>query len=103
MYAIPPTEFVLCAHCGKEHSHGYEMPIREDLVKYAFLVREDLPVLVERVPVCAWRLDHDTGSYDTDCGQKFLLDEGTPAENNFNFCPFCGKHLRLEDAGAEER
>ena len=41
---------------------------------------------------CAWREDED-GAWDTSCGQRFELNEGTPAENDMRFCPYCGKPL----------
>ncbi len=41
---------------------------------------------------CAWREDED-GVWGTSCGQRFELNEGTPAENDMRFCPYCGKPL----------
>ena len=42
--------------------------------------------------VCHWRGDED-GNWDTDCGECFCVEEGTPQENTYNFCPSCGKKL----------
>jgi hypothetical protein len=40
---------------------------------------------------CAWR--EDEGYWETDCGNEFAVNEGTPEENRMKFCCFCGKHI----------
>lgn len=30
------------------------------------------------------------------CGEPWVLNDGTPAENNMNFCPNCGSDMREE-------
>jgi hypothetical protein len=48
---------------------------------------------------CEWKEDHD-GSYDfwmTSCGHAYNFEAGDPCENNFDYCPFCGKKIKLED------
>jgi hypothetical protein len=42
---------------------------------------------------CKWTVDDDCGAYDTRCGGKFLITEGTPRENGMKFCCYCGKKL----------
>ena len=42
---------------------------------------------------CTWTEDEDAGAYDTACGNKHLFIEGTPAENGYRFCPYCGGAL----------
>ena len=41
---------------------------------------------------CRWETD-DGGSYETDCGESFYFDSGTPEGNGFKFCCFCGGKL----------
>ncbi len=44
--------------------------------------------------VCDWQEEDDLceGFWQTDCGHAFTFtDGGTPAENEFAFCPYCGK------------
>jgi hypothetical protein len=41
---------------------------------------------------CTWHEDSD-GNWDTGCGQKWILNDGTPIENKMMFCPCCGKRL----------
>lgn len=44
---------------------------------------------------CKWEVDRcdEDGDYTTECGEAFVFDSGTPKENNFNFCCFCGGKL----------
>ena len=48
--------------------------------------------VVDRMASCAWRQDGD-GPYDTDCGHRFEITEGTPSENSMKFCCYCGNQL----------
>lgn len=41
---------------------------------------------------CAWHGDED-GAYETSCKHIFQMLDGTPQENNFTHCCFCGKSL----------
>ena len=46
--------------------------------------------------VCEWRLcDEDANVYDTSCRNPHILIEGTPQENNYEFCPYCGKKIKI--------
>lgn len=41
----------------------------------------------------------DTYYICSHCRERWVSIEGTPAENNMNFCPFCGRDMRgLSDA-----
>ena len=43
---------------------------------------------------CIWRFDPE-GYWQPGCDKEeaFLFTVGGPAENNFRFCPYCGKPL----------
>lgn len=41
---------------------------------------------------CTWTQNED-GVYQTGCGNLFEFNEGTPAENEFRFCCYCGQKL----------
>lgn len=41
---------------------------------------------------CKWT-DDETGNYDTDCSNTFAIIDGTPAENQMQWCVYCGKRL----------
>jgi len=42
---------------------------------------------------CIWEQDND-GNWFTDCEEGFWLEEGTPKENNFKFCAYCGRMIK---------
>jgi hypothetical protein len=35
-----------------------------------------------------------TGTYDTECGNTHYFSEGGISDNNYRFCPFCGKPIK---------
>ncbi len=39
--------------------------------------------------VCEWSQDED-GNWATDCGNAFVLNDGTPLANKMFFCCYCG-------------
>ena len=48
--------------------------------------------------VCEWRLcDEEANVYDTSCRNPHILIEGTPKENNYEYCPYCGKKIKVID------
>jgi DNA-directed RNA polymerase subunit RPC12/RpoP len=58
--------------------------------------RSDCPLkLVER---CEWILiDDDKGLWQcSKCGAEWVLESGTPADNEMNYCPACGRRLEVE-------
>jgi len=56
-------------------------------------LQQELAALQERTGVCNWTYD-DSGNYwHTGCGQDFVLEIGSPKENDMRFCSYCGKHL----------
>lgn len=47
---------------------------------------------------CKWTYseedDLDTEFWATECGQSFVLMEGTPKENGMKFCCYCGREIK---------
>ena len=41
---------------------------------------------------CRWHVDDD-GIYVTECGNLFEIMDGTPAENEMRYCPYCGREI----------
>ena len=42
--------------------------------------------------VCEWKLeDEEDNLYLTGCQKRKLIFEGTPKENGYRYCPYCGK------------
>lgn len=45
---------------------------------------------------CAWTPEGgDSGDWKTKCNHIFTFTDEGPAENGFEFCPFCGGHLTI--------
>ncbi len=42
---------------------------------------------------CVWCQDED-GNWHTACDHVFVLNDGTPSENDMEFCCYCGKRLK---------
>ena len=42
---------------------------------------------------CTWTYDEDLDTWDTECGESFVVTNGTPAENKMRFCPYCGSPI----------
>ena len=40
--------------------------------------------------------DYDNSYLCTSCGEIWTLNDGTPEENNMNYCPNCGADMRGE-------
>jgi len=44
--------------------------------------------------VCIWaRMDDESDSWGTSCNHAFTIMEGTPKENEFRYCCYCGGEL----------
>jgi hypothetical protein len=41
-------------------------------------------------PFCTWTENEDD-AWETSCNHIFEVNDGTPLENEMQFCPFCGK------------
>jgi hypothetical protein len=41
---------------------------------------------------CRWE-ENEESIWDTACGEKFVLNDGTPHDNGMIYCPYCGKTL----------
>ena len=62
------------------------------------IVREYVPDknVGEIEEFCEWRLcDEEANVYDTACGNSEMLFDGSPINNNYSFCPYCGKKIKL--------
>ena len=53
-------------------------------------------VFNERQAVCGWFIeDPDYGVWESDCGMEFMFNDDGPIENNFKYCPGCGKPITV--------
>lgn len=46
--------------------------------------------------------DGDVAYRCSECNELFWLESGTPKDNEYNFCPKCGKRLIEPQEGANE-
>ena len=44
---------------------------------------------------CVWQEDYE-GVWYSRCGEAFVLLEGSPADNDYHFCPACGHPLHMQ-------
>ena len=52
---------------------------------------------IDKQKVCAWNnYIENLCMYETSCGNSFYFSEGTVSDNDFKFCPFCGKQIKEE-------
>ena len=48
--------------------------------------------------VCKWadQEEYDHRFWETECGKSFAFTEGgSLSENEFKFCPYCGKEIKM--------
>lgn len=48
------------------------------------------------LPACGWT-ETDEGAWHTGCGKMFVLETGTPKENEMAWCCYCGRALAGEE------
>ena len=69
----------------------------EELGKAQNMAIEALEEVIERKHG-EWSLNIDDWFGDcykcSACGEEFVLNEGTPKDNGYNYCPNCGSEMR---------
>jgi len=54
----------------------------------------ELKKLVDSVnPDCGWEKE-ESGAYLTECDNIFIITEGTPGDNQMEYCCYCGGKLK---------
>ena len=76
-----------------------------DLMEYAYFIEQSNKEAVQALKsvldgnhddVCEWKFeDEEANLYLTGCQQRQLLFDGTPKENGYRFCPYCGKKIKI--------
>jgi hypothetical protein len=51
---------------------------------------------------CHWKYDDIDGCWNADCGNAFVLEDGSPADNHMRFCSYCGRILVADPMQAED-
>lgn len=50
--------------------------------------------IINKPAKCKWVFeDPDLCYYETSCNNSFMFEEGKIKENQFKYCPFCGKEI----------
>lgn len=49
----------------------------------------------ENIP-CLWQYDEFHEKWDTSCKNSHIFVAGHVQENNYNFCPYCGRKIQLK-------
>ena len=42
---------------------------------------------------CVWRYDKGDDFWETQCDNAHVFGDGGPDDNQYRFCPYCGKKL----------
>ena len=84
-----------CSGCCPYESIGNMPACQEKLMEDAFALLKE-----QELKTGKWILDDgDANSWEcSECGGLLLINDGTPYENDWYFCPYCGAELG-EDCG----
>ena len=54
---------------------------------------------------CTWALKEGnwTDRYETECGDALFFEDHGPTENNYRFCPFCGRSIVIKKEAKESQ
>ena len=82
-----------------------DLKLAVDLMEYANYIEQSNKEAVRALKsilegnhddVCEWKLeDEEANLYLTGCQQRQLLFDGTPKENGYRYCPYCGKKIKI--------
>ena len=78
----------------------FETIIKLDNGRYLRAVECQYSYIDEEVSdnVCEWKLeDEEANLYLTGCQQRQLIFEGTPKENGYRYCHYCGKKILCKE------
>lgn len=69
-----------------------------DAVRITEMVLRQPPPFTRGVEICEWT-PRAEDIWDTECRKFFTFSDGTLAENGFEFCPFCGGAIIIQNEG----
>jgi hypothetical protein len=89
---VEPTENMLAAIVAANCSHDTAYPV--DGMRRSIRIYRAMLAASQPAQTCSWSQDgEDSDMWATRCGNYFVVNEGSPSENKFAFCCYCGKHL----------
>ena len=98
------TNFERCIKCGRysvNECHGHKDKPTEEVIICSIggtkkWERINGEYQYKSDNFCEWRLiDDEANVYDTDCRNPHILIDGTPKDNNYTFCPYCGRKIKI--------
>lgn len=90
-----PEKCCECDYCGYS-AEDIVCAASESLkeIKDAEKKRNDCILREVQEVFCCWRQQEESsGEWETDCGNAFWLNDGTPEKNEMKYCTYCGKPL----------
>ena len=75
--------------CFDQYAHEQVMSRPDHFVNQSITA---LRAALAEPDACTWYGDEE-GTFETTCGHLFQMIDGTPTENRFKHCCFCGKAL----------
>ena len=100
---IKGLETCYCSPSKCEDCPYYDLPDEKSCNDVLCL--DALTILKELEPKTGkWILDDkDANSWEcSECGGLSIINDGTPHENNWYFCPYCGIKLKEENVGLDD-
>lgn len=105
----------IISHCGsleqaletflRMNQISHDSKLAFDLMEYADFIEQSNKDAVQALKsvlegnhddVCEWKIeDEEANLYLTGCQQRQLLFDGTPKENGYRYCPYCGKKIKV--------
>ena len=85
--------------CADEHEQLAEW--LEELKQYRTIgtVEECRAAMEKQKTECEWKLeDLEQNLYATECENRQLIFEGTPEENGYKYCHYCGRKIKAGGA-----
>lgn len=55
--------------------------------------------IIDRVSpsYCNWKYDETHDKWDTECREGYYFASKGPKENDFGFCPYCGRMIKTKE------
>lgn len=82
-------------HCDELNRVVHAPDVGEDMP-----IPDECPLLANSetavAKFCRWDLDDIDGKWDTGCGEAHVFEIDGPVENNYKYCPYCGKRLAVQ-------